>query len=509
MRKLLLPVLSLFLGFSLLSSPMVQAAFPDVPENHPNRVAIEAIQDLGIVSGADDGNFYPDRFVNRAELLKMATLCAKLILQKDVELNFPDVSESDWFYEFVQTAVALGIVGGYPDGTFRPAQTVNKAEALKMLLKAKGIDTQRPSADLFTDVKVSDWFSEYVNYSVSNELIDISGESFNPSEGMTRAQLAEIIYRMLILKGEISPPSESPEASAPSSSTREIMITDGVKHSVPLEDILGGGPPKDGIPSIDNPKFVSVAEANEFLNDEGLGVAVSFNGIDRFYANQITVWHEIVNDNVGGQPALVTYCPLCGTGIVFAPIIQDEAVEFGTSGKLWNSNLVMYDRKTDTYWSQVLGEAIKGELTGTRLKLLAHDNLRWKDWKVSHPDGEVLSTETGYFRDYTHSPYQDYDINDDIYFPVDNTDDRYHEKEPTWGIVIDNQAKVYPQSELDKSSGDFSDQFAGISLQITYDQAEQTIDIRRTDTGEEIVPFYGFWFSWISVWPDSEVYVAP
>lgn len=290
------------------------------------------------------------------------------------------------------------------------------------------------------------------------------------------------------------------------SSEREIKETDGVKHSVPLNDIRGGGPPKDGIPSIDNPKFVSVDEANDYLDDEGLGISVMFGAKDRFYPFQIIVWHEIVNDIVGSQPVLVTYCPLCGTGIVFDPTVNGERTEFGTSGKLWNSNLVMYDRQTDSYWSQVLGESIVGEMTGTKLAVLPHDVISWKDWKNTNPDGEVLSKSTGHFRDYSRSPYGDYDINREIYFPVDKEDERYHPKEPTFTIEINGDIKIYPQSELEKADSPFTDNLGRVELEITYNKDDKTIDIKRLDTNETIIPTYGFWFSVIAVHPDADIY---
>lgn len=289
-------------------------------------------------------------------------------------------------------------------------------------------------------------------------------------------------------------------------STRSISITDGVKHSVPLNAILSGGPPQDGIPSIDNPKFVSVEQANEFLNDEGLGIAVSFNGIDRFYPNQITVWHEIVNDQIGDQPLLVTYCPLCGTGVVFNPIVNGKTTEFGTSGKLWNSNLVMYDRQTNSFWSQVLGESIVGEQTGTKLELLPHENVLYKDWKAKHPNGEVLSRETGHFRNYNQTPYGEYDNNLSVFFPVDHEDDTFHPKTPTYQIEVKGQTKIYPIEELEKGPASFEDELAGIALAITYDQSDKTVDIREKVSGKEVVPFYGFWFSVIAVHPDAEIY---
>ena len=137
-----------------------------------------------------------------------------------------------------------------------------------------------------------------------------------------------------------------------------------IKHIVPLDQIVSGGPPPDGIPSIDNPKFVSVADATKFLQDSDLVLGVSLNGETRAYPLLILVWHEIVNDKVGGIPMTVTYCPLCFTAQVFNRTIDRKAVEFGTSGKLYNNNLVMYDRLSGSLWSQALGEGIVGTHAG-------------------------------------------------------------------------------------------------------------------------------------------------
>lgn len=289
-------------------------------------------------------------------------------------------------------------------------------------------------------------------------------------------------------------------------SSRTISVTDGVKHSIPLEAILAGGPPKDGIPSIDNPQFVSIEEANTFLDDDGLGISVSFNGVNRFYPNQILVWHEIVNDVIDDQPFLVTYCPLCGTGVVFEPIVNGIPTEFGTSGKLWNSNLIMYDRQTDSYWSQVLGEAVVGEQTGTKLRLLPYQNSLYKDWKIQFPNGQVLSTDTGYRRDYTTSPYAGYESNLSIFSPVDHENDMYHPKSPTYQIEVNNEVKIYPIEELEKGPAIFDDQLGGVDLTITYNQSNQTITILEKGSGREVIPVYGFWFSIIAVHPEAKIY---
>ena len=289
--------------------------------------------------------------------------------------------------------------------------------------------------------------------------------------------------------------------------SESIIETDGVLHSVDLDDILAGGPPMDGIPSIDEPKFTTVEEADELLDDDGIGVAISYNGVERFYPFQILVYHEIVNDMIDEQGFLITYCPLCGSGIVFNPVVNNEISEFGTSGKLWNSNLVMYDRQTESYWSQILGEAIVGEMTGTTLELLPYQNMLWSNWKELYPDGEVLSSDTGYSRNYSFSPYGDYDSNTAIYFPVDYEDDRYHEKSPIYGIYINGIYKAYPIEELEANEENiFTDEVMGVQIGIEYDPETGNIFFTRYDTNTDVIPFYSFWFSWVAAHPDTEVF---
>ena len=178
-----------------------------------------------------------------------------------------------------------------------------------------------------------------------------------------------------------------------------------IKHIIPLDQIVRGGPPPDGIPSIDNPKFVSVADASKFLRDSDLVLGVSLNGETRAYPLLILVWHEIVNDKVGGVPVAITYCPLCFTGQVFNRTINGKAVvEFGTSGKLYNNNLVMYDRLSGSLWSQALGEGIVGTHAGENLTRIPFDLAYWKDWKQLYPNSMVLSTDTGFTRPYGVDP---------------------------------------------------------------------------------------------------------
>lgn len=290
--------------------------------------------------------------------------------------------------------------------------------------------------------------------------------------------------------------------------TKEIKITDGVRHSVPLDEIRGGGPPRDGIPSIDNPKFINIQEAKDFLNDKEPGISVSLNGIDRFYPFQILVWHEIVNDKFKKDRVLVTYCPLCLSGIVFDPVVNGERVEFGTSGKLWNSNLVMYDRKTESLWSQILGEAIVGEMTGSELAVLPSDQMRFGEWRVKFPNGQVLSRDTGATRFYGKDPYGDYYTTPGTIFPVVARDDRLKDKDFVLGIVIEGQAKAY-LPEAVKKAGVVEDEFAGKTIIARYESdldAVRLFEKKKDGALERINPFPNFWFSWAAAHPETQLY---
>ncbi|PIS05261.1 MAG: hypothetical protein COT81_02055 [Candidatus Buchananbacteria bacterium CG10_big_fil_rev_8_21_14_0_10_42_9] len=285
----------------------------------------------------------------------------------------------------------------------------------------------------------------------------------------------------------------------------KILITNGIKHSVPLDEIISGGVEKDGIPPIDNPEFVSVAEADEYLDPNGLGIGIVRDGLERYYPFQILVWHEIVNDIINGQRVLITYCPLCGTGIVFDPVVNGTRVEFGVSGKLYNSDLVMYDRLTDSYWSQIEGKAIVGEMTRAKLELLPADNVTWADWKRDHPQSQVLSRDTGYIRDYDRNPYGNYNASGAIYFPVDNQNDQLHPKDWVYGVEVNGAFKAYRYAALN-ASGSFEDNLGGQELTVNYDSDRDVITVYDAETGEEITGVRSFWFAWYAFHPGTDLY---
>jgi len=293
--------------------------------------------------------------------------------------------------------------------------------------------------------------------------------------------------------------------TATKSSHKEIKVTtEGVKYIVDPDKIVGGGPPKDGIPSIDNPKFVSVNEADEWIQDNELVIALEYKGVKRVYPLQIMVWHEIVNDIIEEDPILVTYCPLCGSAIAYKRGINGENVEFGTSGKLYNSNLVMYDRKTDTYWSQIDGLAIVGELTGMELEAVSANTVVWRDWKKEHPGSKVLSQDTGFERDYGRDPYGSYYEDSYLLFGVENEDDRIHPKTVIFGIEVDGTYKAYREDDL-KEKGSINDKVNGVNIIVERDDVG-VVEITNQDTGEEIVKERDFWFAWYAFHPDTLLY---
>ncbi len=190
--------------------------------------------------------------------------------------------------------------------------------------------------------------------------------------------------------------------------------TDFSKHAIDYREIKSGGPPKDGIPPIDAPKFERLVAGKASgwaadIADVEPVIALSIDGDARAYPLRILVWHEIVNDTVGGVPVAVTYCPLCNTSLVFRRELEGRTFDFGTTGKLRNSDLVMYDRQTESWWQQFSGEAIVGELTGKTLKLVPSRLESFARFRERYPNGQVLVPANPGLRPYGSTPYGGYD----------------------------------------------------------------------------------------------------
>lgn len=215
------------------------------------------------------------------------------------------------------------------------------------------------------------------------------------------------------------PPSQAPTADAiasptmggdtPPAGAAAEFTTDFTRHNVDYSEILSGGPPKDGIPAIDRPVFESVTSADTWLKSQEPVISFEIGGDARAYPLQILIWHEIVNDTIAGTPILVSFCPLCNTAIAFERTVNNDVLNFGTTGRLRYSNLIMYDRQTESWWQQASGHAIAGQFSGTQLTFLPAPIVSWQEFKTRFPQGRVLSRETGYERPYGNNPYQGYD----------------------------------------------------------------------------------------------------
>jgi hypothetical protein len=277
--------------------------------------------------------------------------------------------------------------------------------------------------------------------------------------------------------------------------------------SVPIEEILRGGPPRDGIPALDHPSMLAVNEA-DFRDDEWV-IGIEWRGEARAYPIQILVWHELVNDTIANHPILVSYCPLCGTGMVFSRPTPDpmseEADRFGVSGLLYQSDMLMYDRASESLWSQISAMAITGKRMGQRLEILRSAQQRWGDWRSTHPDTKVLSRNTGFRRSYGRSPYGSYATTRKLLFPV-RQDRRYHPKMRTIGLRLDNgKARAYPAAELERHAETLIENFEGHEIRIRYDVERKRFSVEAPPKVEVVE---AYWFAWAAFHPATTVYEA-
>lgn len=346
-----------------------------------------------------------------------------------------------------------------------------------------------------------------------------------------------------------------------------------VKYVASLDksQLRSGGPTPDAIPSIDAPRFETVMEADEWLEDDDLVMTVEYREIVRAYPIAILNWHEIVNDRLGDLPVAVTFCPLCNSGIVFVqPVINGELAEFGTSGRLYHSDLVMYDRVTGTFWAQIEGRPLVGPLVGEfgKLERLPSSLTRWGHWKGAHPDAEVLARPTSavamggqppldspeeakYLRDYSQNPYSGYVREDRDTFGTPFNDARLRAKAVVSGIEVNTKTKAYLKSAV-QDVGLLNDDVGGAPLLVLWSPragdvvvfertreietegrpwvlefALQDGQLRDNETGtvwgwdgqalagplaeagaqlKRVVSMTTFWFAWVAFHPETELY---
>ncbi len=338
--------------------------------------------------------------------------------------------------------------------------------------------------------------------------------------------------------------------------------TDFSRTSINLDEILSGGPPKDGIPAIDKPVFISPEKAAEWIDPQEPVISVVEGEDARAYPLQILIYHEIVNDTVGGKPMAVTFCPLCNASIVFDRRVNGRLLDFGTTGLLRKSDLVMYDRQTESWWQQFTGTAVVGEMNGTELVQIPSNIVAFNDFSDRYPDGKVLSRKTGHFRPYGRNPYRGYDKIGNIPFLLqDPADDRLPAMERVIGVSKDGAHRLYPFSVF-RQQPIINDLFKGVPVVVfskegtlsaldsgrirdsrtvpsaaafgrildgktlTFEKRDGRIVDRETQTewnlfgeavagrlkGERLAPIQGgvhFAFAWLAFRPETEIYQIP
>jgi hypothetical protein len=272
---------------------------------------------------------------------------------------------------------------------------------------------------------------------------------------------------------------------------------------IPKNEILSGGPPRDGIPSIDSPKFIRPEQA-DYMRPEDIVISLTHGSETRAYPLRILVWHEIANDRIENLKVAVTYCPLCGTAMAFDRTVGGRELTFGVSGLLYQSDVLMYDRKTESLWSQLAMKAVAGPLVNTELKWLPSEHLTWEAWNRKFPDGKVLSTNTGHARDYTSSPYQGYESVEEIMFPVPQQRRELPNKEWVLGVVLDGEAKAYPVEQLPPNTR-LEDELGGEKMTVSYDPSSRRPEV-LDESGNAIPYVMVYWFAWQAFYPDTELW---
>ena len=273
------------------------------------------------------------------------------------------------------------------------------------------------------------------------------------------------------------------------------------KKTVALGKLQQGCPARDCIPAIDDPNYVT-ADAAHHVADDDLVITLAYKGGYWAFPSKILDQHEIVNDIFAGDPLAITWCPLCGSAVGIDRTVAGKITTFGVSGLLYNSDLVLYDRETETLWDQIRAQSIVGPLTGERLTLVPVSMTKWSMWRARHPDTLVLSTDTGFRYDYAADMYADYRQSSRLFMPVDNEDDRLHAKTIVYGFDLEDVEVAYTASLLEEKVS-YSHKLAGKEATVTLDD-DGTVTMQRS--GKTHHPIRLFWFAWYTFHPRTRLW---
>ncbi len=359
--------------------------------------------------------------------------------------------------------------------------------------------------------------------------------------------LATVLFAGLLLVGceKVELISEVGEPSLDDGSERDR----NPGWLIPENEVLDGGPGKDGIPALSNPPLVASGDA-PFLSNQDLVIGIVIDGVARAYPHSILDWHEIINDAIAGRTVAITYCPLTGSGIGWDRWLSTEATTFGVSGMLYNSNLIPYDRETESYWSQMKLKCVFGENKGQTPLLVPVLETTWGTWRGMYPSTRVVSTNTGFSRPYGLYPYGSYRTAQSLLFPVNPLDSRLPLKERLGGVIVDGQARTYPFSLFEQGVGVINDTYQDQpvvvvgsepsnfimifqrtmpdDVQLTFTPLQNQLPAIMTDNegttwdvfgqgldgpraGQKLPfarSFIAYWFAWGAFYPGAEIYTG-
>lgn len=333
---------------------------------------------------------------------------------------------------------------------------------------------------LFASLLLAGGFFYYLNLPKQDEVVDTErSQSSAPIPVSEETTVSEKIR--LPLSGS------APEVNVP--------------HTIPIEEIRRGCFRQDCIPSVDAPEFLPGTELVDVLNPDSIGIALSYKGEHRFYPFPMLETHELVNDVVAGDPVLISYCPLCGTGIVFDRTLDGQAVEFGVSGMLWQSNLLMYNRADElenrNLWSQVLGQAVVGERAGEKLTIIPSDIIRFSDWMSTFPNELVLTTGTP--RDPYNGEY--FRVASSFAPRFDETVAALPPDSYVYGVLLEETPIAIPRDVIAVGQRTYVVDSLELIVNRTEEGNVQIYDQDRV----QLPDVEGFWFSWQSAYPDTRV----
>jgi hypothetical protein len=275
--------------------------------------------------------------------------------------------------------------------------------------------------------------------------------------------------------------------------------------TVPVKEIRAGGPPKDGIPAVSNPTFVAAADALS-LRPEDRIIGVVIGDAARAYPLAILNYHEIINDSIGDTPVAVTYCPLCDSVVAFDRRTPLGEREFGVSGLLYNSNVLMYDRGgiPESLWSQVATTGISGPGATQSLLTLPVELVTWQEWLARHPATKVLSIEIGHRRDYDRNPYDRYFTQPGLMFPAKPRSKTLPTKERVLGVWTTGAARCYPESAFSGDRTRIEDAVGDKKVVIAFNP--DTKSLRVESAGDGVQWMYSLWFAWYAFRPETTVF---